>query len=190
LYKFGGESLGRGLHSGGSVGQTSDRHSEGESEGGVEPSAVLREQREVLRKKLRLLLEGRLREARSSKIEFRTWPDLKYVYGKAPDYIKTAARKAFEAVILSWFLGEETLAHREGGSPSVFNININMNENKASARAESNITLPPELVRALGELEKLLDFIAYKSQYPANVRHKAALGLSALKSLREYMGSN
>ena len=162
----------------GSVGQTSDRQTRTE-----EPIEVLREHRIVLRKKLKLLIAGKLTEPRSSKIEFRTWPDLKYVYGKAPSIVKSAARKAFESVVLSWFLGEtEKIEAALGeGRLAVFNINI------AEAKAEAKVSV--RIINDLNELLSFLEWLAYQSdpnRYPNPVRQKAA---KYAKVLREALNA-
>ncbi len=165
------------------VGQTSDRQSSTEQE----PAEVLREHREVLRKKLRLLMEGKLVESRTSKIDFRTWPDLKYVYGKAPRIVKAAARKAFESVILSWFLGEQKQIEAALGRPSsvaVFNINIA--EASADARACAKVKINVKLVNELSELLNFLEWLAYQSDprwYPQAIRQKAARFAKAVRDV-------
>lgn len=137
-----------------SVAQTSHRHSEAKN---IDVAEVIREHEKILRRKLELIIEGRLKEARTSKMEFRTWPELKYVYGKAPDHVKTAARRAFEAVIISWFLGmRETQALEYAGSPVIINLNLNMNEAKADARASVDLTPIKDILEKLYELRKPL----------------------------------
>ena len=166
----------------GNVGPTSVRQSNT-----GEPVEVLREQRDVLRRKLKMLIEGKLVETRSSRIDFRTWPDLKYVYSKAPRIVKAAARKAFESVILSWFLGEqdriEAVLDRPG-SVAVFNINIA--EASADARACAKARVEVSLARDLEELLEFLEWLAYKTdptKYPLPVRRKAARFAKAVRKL-------
>jgi len=125
-----------------SVGQTSDRHSLYDKDKN-EIAEVIQKHNEILRRKLELIINGRLQEARTSKIEFRTWPELKYVYGKVPQEIKTAARRAFEMVIISWFLGErqtKTKVADTGGSPIIFNLSLNINEAKATSHISIDLT--------------------------------------------------
>ena len=164
------------------VGQTSDR----QSSTGQEPAEVLREHREVLRKKLRLLMEGKLVESRTSKIDFRTWPDLKYVYGKAPQAVKAAARKAFESVILSWFLGEQEIEAALGRPGSVAVFNINIAEASADARACAKVKVNVKLVNELSELLNFLEWLAYQSDprwYPQSIRQKAARFAKAVRDV-------
>ena len=120
----------------------------------VGTSDVIREQREVLRKKLQMLVSGKIHETRSSRIDFRTWPDLKYVYSLAPERVKASARKAFESIVLAWFLNEDIVVHADGDKPAIFNINIAISESTSSSNVNVNILIEiKELVEKLYRLK-------------------------------------
>jgi len=69
------------------------------------------------------------------------------------------------------------------GGSIVLNVNINNNEN----RNEVKIEVPRELLKKLDDLLDLLEFMAFQSAYPGNIKKRAEDGYQALRRLRKML---
>ena len=135
------------------------------------------EERELLKRKLKAWLRGEYVERKSAWLTMRTTPTIPEIYSRAPEEVKQAARRALEAVLIAWFLGEPRVEYSQpGGSPQIFNININVNENRAEARAESKaeaksrLELEATLEAAKQIVEALYKMMASSSLTPPKQR--------------------
>ena len=114
------------------------------------------EERRFIERKLRAWLNGEYKESRRAWLGIRLTPTIKEIYDRAPDDVKQAAKRALEAVLISWFLGESTVAYsRPAHATQVFNINVNINENSNNVDVKVNIDLA-NVIRELRRLENIL----------------------------------
>ncbi|MEB3861261.1 MAG: hypothetical protein GSR84_03465 [Desulfurococcales archaeon] len=114
------------------------------------------EERRFIERKLRAWLNGEYKKSRRAWLGIRLTPTLKEIYDRAPDDVKQAARRALEAVLISWFLGESTVAYNKPSHAThVFIINVNINENSNNVDVEVNIDLA-SVIRELRRFENIL----------------------------------
>lgn len=66
-------------------------------------------------------------------------------------------------------------------------VNMNINNNHNENRNEVKVELPKELERKLDDILDLLEFIAYQSSYPRNIKRRAESGYQALRRLRKML---
>lgn len=169
------------------VGQTSVRQGcESESEGERVRSVFERERR-VLAEKARLLVEGVIVEHYTVQHCIRVRPTVKQLYQALPPQVKKAAKHAFEAVVLSYWLGGSAKAAGDG-QPVI--VNMNIVEQKQSV----NVDLKP-LAKLLERLEEELRLIANLARFPSqtNVRaivEKASELLKLVEKSRSSLNVN
>ncbi len=102
-----------------------------------EESSIYREEMELLRRKARLWAEGKLPQKKDAFFGMRVPQLILDLYRRAPERVKLAARKAFEAVLISWFLGDTPqVAQPSNGAPMIFNINLAISESRAETKCD------------------------------------------------------
>ena len=148
------------------------------------------EERRLLEKKLKAWLNGEYREARKAWIGIRVTPTVKEVYDRAPDQVKRAARRAFEAVLIAWFLGEEQVRMQgQSGAPQIFNVNISVSEARADARAEARSSVEGEIrvAEVIEAMERLIGSLWRQKRIDMGAAKQL---LGKLKELKEVLGVN
>jgi len=66
-------------------------------------------------------------------------------------------------------------------------VNLNINNNNNENKNEIKFQVPQELLKKLDDLLDLLEFIAYQSSYPRNVKRRAENGYQAIRKLKKII---
>ncbi len=113
-------------------------------------------------------------------ISFRIPLYIKMIYDSLDAESKRRIRLGLEQLILA-IAGLDP--HPNPTQPIIINMNMNINENRNEVRLE----ISQELMKKLDDLLGLLEFIAFQSTYPENIKRRAELGYRALRQLKKLL---
>lgn len=66
-------------------------------------------------------------------------------------------------------------------------VNLNINNNNSVNKNEVKLQIPQELMKKLDGILELLEFMAFKSAYPASIKKRAEEGYQVLRRLKKII---
>lgn len=152
---------------------------------------LIEKEKEILKEKAKLIAEGEIDEPYTTTITIRLRPSVKQLYQNLPLSVKRAARRAFEATVLAYYLGGSANMHGDTHTSTPIIINMNVVEARAEARSEARVDLEP-LVHLLEELLEELRVIRSLAEYPSgvnaeNIQRRTDKLIMKIRQMRERL---